>query len=414
MSQTEPSNRIRAGFIPLVDSAVLIAAVELGFALAEGIQLELTRENSWANIRDKVAFGALDCAHMLAPMPLAMSFGLGRSVCPAIAPFVLSANGNAITASLSLAAEMRDAAEVWTPGDPTACGRALATVIQRRKQAGKAMLSIAIPYPFSCHDYVLRHWLTHSGIQLWPDVRIVVVPPPLMADALQSGSIDGFCVGEPWNSVAVDAGVGEIITLTSSIWRFGPEKVLGMRQQWAEKYPEALASLLRALYRASVWADNPANHVTLSEILARPRYLNMPAEVIERALSGKLTINPSGNQLQDPDFLVFHRKATNFPWRSHILWIYAQMVRWGQVEHFVVNERIARGVFRPDLYREVLGPIGADLPGASEKVEGALKQALLVASSRGNLELGPDGFFDGSIFDPAELKTYFNSLGLAV
>jgi two-component system, oxyanion-binding sensor len=227
-----------------------------------------------------------------------------------------------------------------------------------------------------------------------------------MVDALRAGKLDGFCVGEPWNSVAVDAELAEIVLPASQVWQFAPEKVLGLRQEWAESNRDTLFALLRALYRASVWADRAENHVTLSEILARGAYLDLPAEVIERSLNGRLTLSPEGRQGHFEDFLVLQRKAATFPWRSFALWIYAQMVRAGQVGHSPAGLAAARETFRPDLYREALGPAGADLPGASEKVEGALSAKTPVASRAGKLFLGPDGFFDGTVFDPNRLEDY--------
>jgi NitT/TauT family transport system ATP-binding protein len=272
-------------------------------------------------------------------------------------------------------------------------------------------LTFGVPFPFSSHAYELRHCLALAGLATGREVEIVVVPPPLMVDALRAGKLDGFCVGEPWNSVAVDAELAEIVLPGSRVWQFAPEKVLALRQEWAESNQDALFALLRALYRAAVWADKAENHVTLSEILAREGYLDLPAEIIERALAGRLTLAPDGRQGLFEDFLVLQRKAATFPWRSFALWIYAQMVRAGQVEHSAARLESVRQTFRPDLYRAALGPAGVDLPGASEKVEGALAGETPVASRAGKLFLGPDRFFDGTVFDPKALEDYLATAG---
>jgi len=399
-------HHVRIGFIPLVDAAVLVAAKEFDFAAAEGLDLELCRETSWSNIRDKVAFGLFEGAQMLAPLPIAMRLGLGSVAHEAVAPFVLGVNGNAISVSRALARAMAEAAPAEAGSATSLTLDALAAGVRSLRGRREAPLTFGVPFPFSCHAYELRHCLAHAGLQTGREVEVVVVPPPLMVDALRAGKLDGFCVGEPWNSVAVDADLAEIILPAAHVWRFAPEKVLGLRQDWAESHRESLFALLRALHKAAAWADRPENHMTLSEVLSLERYLDLPSEVLERALNGRLTMAPDGRQGLVEDFLVLHRKAASFPWRSFALWIYAQMVRAGQVEHSAERLAAAQQAFRPDLYREALGPAGADLPGASEKVEGALDSATPVASSGGKLYLGPDNFFDGSIFDPNKLEDY--------
>jgi two-component system, oxyanion-binding sensor len=401
----------RIGFIPLVDAAVLIAARELDFAAAEGVDLELCRETSWSNIRDKVAFGLFEGAHMLAPMPIAMRLGLGSVAHDAVAPFVLGVNGNAVSVSRALAGLMPPRGSLNDDEQTLRALAALGEGVRELHRRREAPLTFAVPFPFSCHAYELRHCLAHAGLRTGREVEVVVVPPPLMVDALRAGKLDGFCVGEPWNSVAVDAELAEIVLPGARIWQFAPEKVLGLRQEWAEANRDTLFALLRALYRASAWADRPENHVTLSEILAREAYLDLPAEIIERALNGRLTLSPDGRQGHFDDFLVLQRKAATFPWRSFALWIYAQMVRAGQVEHSTARLSAVRQAFRPDLYREALGPAGADLPGASEKVEGALAVETPVASRAGKLFLGPDRFFDGTVFDPNGLEDYLAAAG---
>jgi NitT/TauT family transport system ATP-binding protein len=235
-----------------------------------------------------------------------------------------------------------------------------------------------------------------------------------MMDAALERQIDGFCAGEPWNSLAVDRGAGVIAVTKSALWRQGPEKVLGFRADFAEQKPESLAALLRAIYRAAEWAGRPENVDELARILASPVYLGAPAVTIERALSGRLIKTATSAAELVPDFLSFHDHAANFPWQSHSLWFYSQMVRWRQIAHSRKRAEKARQVYRPDLYRAALAGIGVDLPRASAKVEGALNARTPVASRKGSMLLGPDGFFDGRLFDPDKIEDYLLSFGVNI
>lgn len=400
-------DHIAAGFLPLLDSAILVAAEEKGFAREEGISLSLARETSWANIRDRIAVGHFDVAHMLAPMPIASNLGLTPLPVPLVAPMALGLGGNAVTVSRMLWRDM-EAAGADDPGDAGKAGRALKTVIDARKTEGAPRLQFAVVHPHSGHNFELRYWLAACGIDPEADIDIVIVPPPLMSDALASGQIAGCCVGEPWNSVAVAAGAGRIATVKAAIWRSSPEKVLGARRDWALSHDDLLARLLRALYMAATWCGAPENHEELAAILARPGYLDQPEPLILGALDGRLALG-GGMSGDFPDFFVPADKAATFPWQSHALWFYSQMVRWGQIGHSAKHAETARLSYRPDLYRAALKSLGAPLPGANSKVEGALTRATPVGSSSGKLVLGPDGFFDGTVFDPDHLDAYIRS-----
>lgn len=396
-------HQITAGFMPLFDSAVLVAAGELGFAAREGIDLTLHRETSWANIRDRIAIGHFDLAHMLGPMPLACNLGLTPLASETIVPFSLGLGGNCVTISNAVWAGM--AVQGAEPDlDPACAGAALHALIRERQTAGLDPLRFAVVHPHSGHNYELRYWLAACGID--PDeIEIVIVPPPFMVDALAAGRIDGYCVGEPWNSASVAAGTGHIVTVKALLWRNSPEKVIGVRKVWAEQNPEALAALLRALHHSARWCQDPANHAELAEVMAQPGFLGLPPTMQMPILTGHLQLGGGAAQAVDDFFLPFD-KAANFPWKSHALWFYTQMVRWGHVVHTPENLAIARDCYRPDLYRSALRPLGVALPGANSKVEGALKVATAVGATGAGLVLGPDGFFDGQIFDPDEIEAY--------
>ena len=230
--------------MPLTDSAILVAAAKCGFAEQEGIALTLTRENSWANVRDRMAVGHFDVAHMLAPMPIAFNLGLSPLAFNVIAPMSLGLGGNAITVSKSLY-EMMKEAHVSNVLDPASAGLALKLVINARFKEKLRKLTFAVVHSHSVHNFELRYWLAACGIDPEKDVEIVIVPPPLMPDALGTGQIDGFCVGEPWNSVAVQNNSGVIATVKAAIWKSSPEKVLGVSKVWADQYPDVLATAKR-------------------------------------------------------------------------------------------------------------------------------------------------------------------------
>jgi two-component system, oxyanion-binding sensor len=356
------------GFMPLLDCASLIVAAERGFAAEEQIELVLVRETSWANIRDRVVVGHFDAAHMLGPMAVASSLGIGHVRVAVIAPFALGLGGNAITASPVLWEQMqREGAAAGS--DPRAQGAALKRVVESRGRAGNEPLSFGMVYPFSCHNYELRYWLAAAGINPDHDVRLVVIPPPFLVDSMRAGQIDGFCVGEPWNSVAVNAGVGTIVTPTTAIWPLSPEKVLGCRLEWAERHPMQLAALLRALYRASMWCGQPENHADLARLLAQPRYVGAPANLLHHALSGELVLTMGSQPVGVADFYTPARHDATFPWVSHALWFYSQMVRWGQVDFSAEHLAAVRSVYRPSLYRAALSGLDFDIPVEDNKVE---------------------------------------------
>jgi ABC-type nitrate/sulfonate/bicarbonate transport system substrate-binding protein len=400
-------HQVIAGFMPLLDSALLVAAKEVGFATAEGIDLTLVKETSWANIRDRLAVGHFHVAHMLAPMPIAGNLSLNPLSSRTIAPMALGLGGNAITVSNVLWESMEHHG-AKPDLDPRTAGSSLREALAERATAGGRRTRFAVVHPYSGHNYEMRYWLAACGIDPDRDLDIVIVPPPLMPDALAAGSIDGYCVGEPWNSAAALSGYGHIATAKAAIWRSSPEKVLGVQEVWAERHPDALAALLRALYRAATWCADPANRDDLASFLADSFYLGKPETWMAPALTGRV-VTGGGNEHIFEDFFIPLRNAATFPWKSHALWFYTQMVRWGHIRHSDGNARIARESYRPDLYRAALKPLGAALPAANAKVEGALTSPRPVGSAGASLMLGPDGFFDGLIFDPDEVDSYIVS-----
>lgn len=376
---------IRLGFLPLTDAAIPIAAHEMGFAAEEGVTLELSRESSWANIRDRMAVGHFDAAHLLAPMPIAAALKLLPLSSSIIVPMALGLGGNAVTVSAALWADMKiyGATSFSTARE---MGLALREVLQQRARAGLPKPVFGIVHAFSAHNYDLCYWLAECGINPMHDVSIAVVPPPLMPEAMQTGHLDGYCVGEPWNAAAAVRGTGVIVTSKIEIWRDSPEKVLGVRESWADSHRDELQALLRAFDRSARWCANPGNATALASLLSLPAYLAQPIEVILPALTGSMQI---GGALRNvPGFLSFDAPHSTIPEPAHAAWFYAQMVRWRQAELSKQNLTRAMKCYRPEIYAETIG-----------------------VQYRQRNEIG--GFFDGQIFDPKQIESYLASLPFA-
>lgn len=341
---------LRIGFVPLIDCAIPVVAQNKGFAEEEGLRLDLVRENAWAATRDKVAYGVLDAAHMLAGIPVASTLGLGGAPVPMIAPVALGLGGNAITVSTSLFQRMVQADPDAMAGPRVKSALALKKVIAGSREK----LSFATVFPYSTHTYELRAWLAAGGIDPDRDVNLGVIAPPRMAGHLEAGWIDGYCVGEPWNLRTAARGTGVIVATKADIWPDSPEKVLAVRRDWAGEHPETVAALVRAMVRAAQWADAPANREELAAILARPDMVGGSAEVLRTAL-----LPGSGGMGRH----VFFRRNATVPWPDKAEWLIAQMVRWGQATPPVDAAALAAAVFRHDLYRQATESLGIEMPG---------------------------------------------------
>lgn len=396
----------RIGFVPLVDAALPILAHELGFAAAEGVRIELVRDVTWATVRDRLLYGHTDAAHLVAPLAIATALGRDRPAVPLTVPFVLGLNGNAITFSTALG-EACGLGE--TLGDPHAVGAALKAVAVERRAQGRP-LRFGVVHRYSSHNYMLRYWLAGVGIRPDEDVTITVTSPPFAADALAAGEVDGICVGEPWNSIAVDRGVGRIAVATAQIWRRGVEKVLALKAETAAARGDAVAALIRALHAAAAHFVAPDTAAESAAILARPGYIDAPVDAILRAITDRIRLVAGGAPVHYPDFMFQYREAANFPWRSQAAWLYAQMVRWDGLRYSEADAATAQSVFRPDLYRAALAGSDAPLPNASSKLEGALHGPIGAGSSQGRLVLGSDRFFDARPFDPDDIPGYLAQL----
>jgi NitT/TauT family transport system ATP-binding protein len=370
---------LNCGYVPLVDCAPLVIAKELGFADEEALTLTLVRQPSLSALRDMLALGHLDAAQMLSPMPVAMSIGLGGLPAQVDTLMVLSVNGTVFGASNALATEIG----AVPFGDANALLQALCT------RAGKP-LRIGVPFHYSMHRLLLSYWTSAA-----PDLRIeeVTVQPPRMADAVADGFVDAFWVGEPWGSLAVQQSVAQLMMTGRDVWQFAPEKVLAARHDWVEANEDTARRLMRAVFQASAWLDAPKNKPLAVEILGRSEHLSVSPDLIDPALTGHIVAKQNATPIAIDRFLQFHKHAATFPWRSQAAWIAHQL---GADAAGIIK---AKACFRSDLYRQNLSGIRADMPGASEKEEGALRFETAVASTRGHMILAPDAFFDGRTFD---------------
>lgn len=331
---------VKLGFAPLVDCAVPVVAAERGFAAAEGLDLVLERAPSWAALRDKLAFGLVDGAHILAPLALAIHQGIaGVPATPMLVPLSLGMANNAITLSVALHERMQAAAPAVMEGPAALRALALRPLIDADRAAGRPPLSFATVFPFSCHHYELLKWLADGGIDGRSEVNIGVITPPRMVESLASGWIDGYCAGEPWNQRAVQRGVGRVVVTKADIRPGGLEKVLGMRADWAVAHPARAAALIRALVKAADWCRAPGNREDLARLLAEARHVGLPADLIEPTLHAAI---PAPNR--------------NRPDPADALQLLAEMAAAGQLDLPAADHaRLATAVWRTQIYDEAMG-----------------------------------------------------------
>lgn len=404
-ASTATLTAMRIGFIALTDCAPLIVAKEKGFFDRHGLDVTLVREPSWANMRDKVALGALDAAHMLAPMPLAATLGAGGWKKPQITSFVLNLNGNAVTISTKLWNRLVDA-EPALAQDRHEAGNVLRRLIAADRKAGRPKLTFATVFNYSSHQIQLRYWLASAGIEPDRDVQLVIVPPPQMTDRLAAGEIDGFCVGDPWNSLAVLRGVGRILISGYEIWNNRIEKVIGTNRDWVERNPLTHKQMLMALIEAAEWLDRPENRLEGVEIMARPDYIGPEAaEAIRLSMLGVVRHGLDAAPEHMPDFFVFSRYSANFPWRSQAEWYLTEMRRWKLIDPATDIAAVADCVYRTDLYREAAAALDKPFPLIDRKPEGLHAGPWTLAQASAPIPMGADLFFDGSYVSSARPVT---------
>lgn len=357
---------LKLGFIKLTDCAPLVIAKEKGFFKEEGLTVELEAQANWKILLDRVISGELDGAHMLAGQPLGATIGFGTKA-DIITAFSMDLNGNAITVSNAIWAEMqKNDPKLRSPTPPhPISAESLVPIVKKQKEAGN-LLQLGMVFPVSTHNYELRYWLAAAGIHpgfYTPedtrgvkdgDVLISVTPPPQMPATLEAGTIQGYCVGEPWNQQAALRGIGVPVATDYDIWKNNPEKVFGVTKAWAEKNDKTHVALVKALIRAGKWLDESlANREETAHILARKEYVGADFEVIANSMTGKFMFQKT-DKVEMPDFNVFYRYFATYPFYSDAIWYLTQMRRWGQIAEPKGDawyHETAKQVYRPDIYR---------------------------------------------------------------
>ena len=347
--------KIRIGFIPLTDCASVVMAHELGLYKKHGVDVEVSKEASWANVRDKLLTGELQAAHCLFGMPFSVYTGVGGQAGKEMKiAMVLNNNGQAVTLSKEL------------------LGGVGYLQVDRVKAAIEALAAkktptFAMTFPGGTHDMWLRYWLAAAGVDATTGskaVKIITIPPPQMVANMKVGNMDGYCVGEPWPGVAVRQEIGYTHCASQDIWKHHPEKALVVNSEFVEARRDDLKKVMAAVLEASKWLDDLANRQQAAPTLGGQAYVNAPSDVIEARLRGEydLGIDPGRHTYKD-DYMLFHRGGSvNFPRKSHAVWFMAQYVRFGYLKELPDAGTVADRLILRDLYEEVAGELGLTVP----------------------------------------------------
>ena len=366
---------LKFGFIKLTDCVPLVIAKELNYFEDEGLYVTLEAQSNWKILLDRVISGELDGAHMLAGQPIAATIGFGTKA-HVITAFSMDLNGNGITLSNDVWEEMKAANPSLRqePIERPLKADLLKPVVEDMKAAG-APMKMGMVFPVSTHNYELRYWLAAGGIHPGyytatdttgtqdADVLISVTPPPQMPATLAQGTIQGYCVGEPWNQQAVIKGIGVTPITDYEIWKNNPEKVFGVTADWDQQNPNTHVAVVKALIRAGKWLDeNMENRQKACEILARPEYVGADVQVIANSMTGTWEYY-KGDKRPLPDFNVFFRYHATYPFYSDAIWYLTQMRRWGQITEAKSDDwyqAMAREVYKPDIYRKAAEALVAE------------------------------------------------------
>jgi nitrate/nitrite transport system substrate-binding protein len=341
--------KIRFGIIALTDCSSIVMAHELGLFKKYGIESVISKEASWAVIRDRLTLGENQATHMLIGMPYASTMGLlGSPQKPMIIPFYLNRNGQAITLTKALMEK-----GVKTP-------QQLKPIALEAKAKGSPM-TFAMTFPPGTHAMWTRYWLGAGGINPDKDITLITIPPPQMVANMKVGKMDGFCVGEPWNARAIADGIGFTAITTQQMWKDHPEKVLAFTEEFAEKNPKTVKAILRAMLESSQHIDKLENRPHMAEVVSRPQYINTQKEVILGRMLGDYDYG-DGRKEKDPNYMTFFVRNTNFPWKSHGVWWLSQFHRWGMVKEAPDYKGIVNKVHQPDIFREVAKEMGISVP----------------------------------------------------
>jgi len=379
------------GFIALTDAAPLIIAKEKGLFAKHGMpDLEVVKQASWGTTRDNLVLGSagngIDGAHILTPMPYLITAG---KVTQNNVPLPMQ-----ILARLNLDAQGISVAAAYADMRVGADASALKEVFARKKAEG-APAKAAMTFPGGTHDLWLRYWLAAGGIDPDGDVETIVVPPPQMVANMKVGTMDCFCVGEPWNAQLVNQKIGYTAVNTAELWAKHPEKSLAMRADWIAANPNAAKAIVMAVQEAQIWADDMANKEELAGIVGTRAWFNVPPKDIVGRLKGEYDYGTGKVVADSPHFMKFWRDQASYPFPSHDLWFLTEDIRWGKLEPTIDRKALIAEVNREDIWREAataLGVPAADIPASTSR--------------------GPETFFDGKVFDPDAPDTYLASLDI--
>lgn len=353
-AQNDP---VRLGFIPLTDCSPIVMAKELGLFKKYGVEVVVTKESSWANVRDKILTGELDGAHCLYSMPFSVYTGVGGKAGSEMKiAMMLNVNGQAITLSKDF------------------CGKVgfkqmnKVTPVVAAKLKAEKEVTFAMTFPGGTHDLWLRNWMSLAGLNQ-KAVKIITIPPPQMVANMKVGNMDGFCVGEPWGGVAVKQGVGFTQVASQDIWKDHPEKALVVNKDFSAKRKADLVKVMKAVMEACKWLDVPANRKKAAAIIGKAPYVNAPADVIEARLMGDYNLGCNlGVEVYDNDYMLFHKGGmVNFPRKSHAIWAMAQFVRFGYLKEAPNYAAIADKLILDDLYKEVAASMKIKVPNDDMK-----------------------------------------------
>jgi nitrate/nitrite transport system substrate-binding protein len=343
---------VKLGFIPLTDCSPIVMAKELGLFKKYGVEVIVTKESSWANVRDKILTGELDGAHCLYSMPFSVYTGVGGKAGSEMKiAMMLNVNGQAITLSNDF------------------CGKVgfkqmnKVTPVVAAKLKAEKEVTFAMTFPGGTHDLWLRNWMSIAGLNQ-KAVKIITIPPPQMVANMKVGNMDGYCVGEPWGGVAVKQGIGFTQVATQDIWKDHPEKALVVNKDFSAKHKADLVKVMKAIMEACKWLDVPANRKKAAAIIGKAPYVNAPAEVIENRLMGNYDLGCNqGTEVYDNDYMLFHKGgAVNYPRKSHAIWAMAQYVRFGYLKEAPDYKAIADKLILQDLYEEVATSMKVKIP----------------------------------------------------
>lgn len=360
-SDAPEKKEVRIGFIPLTDCASVVMAAVNKFDEKYGIRIVLSKEASWAAVRDKLVNGELDAAHVLYGLVYGVHVGIGGPKKDMAVLMTLNHNGQAITLSKKLAEQ----------------GAVDGASLKKLMDKDKRDYTFAQTFPTGTHAMWLYYWLAANGIHPMSDVKVITVPPPQMVANMRVGNMDGFCVGEPWNHRAIADGIGITAVTSQDIWKDHPEKVLGTTAEFVRKHPNTARAMTAAVLEASRWIDaGLQNRLKMAETIADKAYVNTSVDVINQRILGRYQ-NGLGRAWDDPNHMKFFADgAVNFPYLSDGMWFLTQHRRWGLLKQDVDYLAVASQINQIDIYKQAAAvakvPVPKDPLRTSRLIDGVV------------------------------------------